>query len=366
MFYASTTRGQEMVMIPFIALILVSAYYSPETSKIRYMMIIIIFAILLRYAFHPEILHDPSRLAQEWLYLLGISIVPVYGSLLALRRSKNYRLIKNLLQKNHRTVQRLNLANRKLLKMHTATKSRNKDLERELDKARNIQQHLLPKNLPHLRHAQISAIYEPANFVGGDFYDIRCTQNGDVIVILIADVFGHGVPASLVAAMTKVLLDQILWYQMAPCEVLHNINKSLYMKTAGHLLSIFIIQIDYQTMQLRFANAGHPEPAIFSQQNNTNRCLASGPLIGLLQDPSFEEKTLSFRKGENLLLFTDGISDVYNSQKTSLGEENLIRIAAKMDKNDPEQWIQQVYQAAKLFSKSQPIEDDITMLGIRL
>lgn len=366
LFYSTTYKGQEIVLIPFITLILVSAYYSPRTTKIRYIIYVLLFAILLRYLIHPEILTDTQKFYREWLFIIGIAIVPVYGSRLALRRAHNYELIHNLFNKNRKTLQRLNLANSKLIKVHNITKNRNKDLERDLEKARDIQQILLPKNLPFLQNAQISTIYEPANLVGGDFYDIKCTQNSDTLMILIADVFGHGVPASLVAAMTKVVMDQIHWHDMAPCEVLHNINRALYQKTAGHLLSIFIIQIDYTTMRLRFANAGHPEPVLFRKFNSTQNCSASGPLIGLLQEPHFEEGSLPFQRGDNLLLFTDGITDVFNSKKISLGEENLLRIASKINKENPQHWVEEIYQAAKIYSSSKYIEDDITLLGVRL
>lgn len=364
LFYAFSYKGQELVLIPFLSLVIVSAYYSPDTTKIRYIYLILFLAIVTRYFMWPQLIQDKFILIQEWIYILAISTIPLYMSALAVRRQKNYQLIERLLASNRKAVQELNRTHKELSDNHDQTINRNKDLERDLAKAKTIQQQLLPLTLPEQFAQHVSIIYQPANQVGGDFYDIRMNHKKQLMVIL-ADVFGHGVPAALVASMTKIVLDNIHWQELPPASVLAKLNEHLFNKTANLLISAFIIQIDIEYHKLRYANAGHLYPLLIGEQKR-EIIQAPGPLIGIFEDSEFSERERSYQSNDHLLLYTDGATDIHDRNNQSLGEDMFFKLAEKMEHRNIELWLSHIYRGIQLYSAQDAFEDDVTLIGIQL
>src|SRR5215213_10972140 len=133
-------------------------------------------------------------------------------------------------------------------------------LEQELSMARDIQQALLPKDLPQLEGWKISRHYQPAREVGGDFYDFLELEDGRLGLVM-GDATGHGMPAALVMATTRGMLRAVVRSSESPGEVLARVNEALVAEIPpSTFVTCFYGVLDPKDGHFRYANAGHNLP----------------------------------------------------------------------------------------------------------
>ena len=162
-------------------------------------------------------------------------------------------------------------------------------IEQELRVARLIQQTLLPQKLPALDGWSITAHYQPARAVGGDFYDFIPFPDGK-IGFIVADVTDKGVPAALVMATTRTLLRAAAERLVSPSAVLERTNDVLVQEIPPKMfVTCFFAMLDPATGHLRFANAGHDVPYHYTSAG-VRELRATGMPLGLLPGMNYEEK----------------------------------------------------------------------------
>lgn len=179
-------------------------------------------------------------------------------------------------------------------------------LHMELDAARTIQQSLIPVVPPDLAQATIAARYRTMQIVGGDFYDFRTGHN--TLGVLMADVSGHGIPAALIVSMVKLAF----WLQKdqlpEPGSLFSRMNDILLDNIRGEFVTGCYVWIDFERMQLKTSNAGHPPLLVWkSRANLLVQLRPHGRLLGLLPDPEFEVDDLDLDPGDRIILYTDGV-----------------------------------------------------------
>src|ERR1700723_3126740 len=130
-------------------------------------------------------------------------------------------------------------------------------IQREMDKARQIQLSILPFQIPPIQHLDIAARYVPMTSVAGDFYDFIVIDEKR-IGILVADVSGHGMPAALISSMLKIALAGQTANALDPARVLDGLNQALCGKFEGHFVTAIYIVIDTEKRSITYAGAGHP------------------------------------------------------------------------------------------------------------
>ena len=180
-------------------------------------------------------------------------------------------------------------------------------LDHELRTARQVQQSLLPTELPRPQGAELAARYFPMEAVGGDLYD--CIQVDDHrFGVLVADVSGHGIPAALIASMVKTAAAAQRHVAHDPSQFLVGINARLVGQLDGHFVTAAYLYVDLEAGRLLHASAGHPPPVLHTPgQPDVEELGESGLILGFLEQPEFPTTERALTGGERLVLYTDGV-----------------------------------------------------------
>jgi phosphoserine phosphatase RsbU/P len=199
--------------------------------------------------------------------------------------------------------------------------------DEELREAREIQNRLLPKELPKVADYEIAAMTRPAHCVGGDYYDVVRVSERET-VFSIADVAGKGLPAALLMSNLQAAVKPLLRQNLAPRELCHRLNRILCEVTPlGKFVSFFCGVLDSQEDRLVYCNAGHNPPIVVRGRDAAIELNAAGAVLGQFPDWVYEQSEIRLQSGDALLLFTDGLIDAFNEKEEPFGEASLVRIA---------------------------------------
>lgn len=243
------------------------------------------------------------------------------------------------------------------------------ELSKELEIARTVQDGLLPKELPNIVSMDIASAYIPTGKVGGDLYDILITKDRK-IALLIFDVSGHGVPAALIAAMSKMLFTYYLEKGGSPAQIFSEINLRLckYIQT-GHYITAFLGIIDPSNNTMTYSRAGHVLPIIYRNKSKEITYLhADSIFIGhpsLVDIAKYNEESINLEWQDKLLLYTDGITESINPEGEMYSLNHLNEIVRKSGDADPDTFIKNIVKDNENFRKGHELEDDFTLLCIQ-
>lgn len=244
-------------------------------------------------------------------------------------------------------------------------------IKNDLAIAGEIQQTILPRSFPPFPEltevVDIYASMTPAKDVGGDFYDFFQIDD-EHIGLVIADVSGKGVPASLFMAVSRTLLRATALRGVSSAECLTYANKLLCKESLDSMfVTVFYGIYHYKTGMMDYTNAGHNPPYLL-RGGRTVECLpvASNFVVGVFDDIEFESNTLTFGIGDTLLLYTDGVTEAFNDKREQFSESNLQDILASMhESSSAKEVVTSVLQSVKTFSGDYPQSDDITLLSLQ-
>ena len=244
-------------------------------------------------------------------------------------------------------------------------------IKNDLAIAGEIQQTILPRSFPPFPEltevVDIYASMTPAKDVGGDFYDFFQIDD-ERIGLVIADVSGKGVPASLFMAVSRTLLRATALRGVSSAECLTYANKLLCKESLDSMfVTVFYGIYHYKTGMMDYTNAGHNPPYLL-RGGRTVECLpvASNFVVGVFDDIEFESNTLTFGIGDTLLLYTDGVTEAFNDKREQFSESNLQDILASMhESSSAKEVATSVLQSVKTFSGEYPQSDDITLLSLQ-
>ena len=236
-------------------------------------------------------------------------------------------------------------------------------LENELAIAREIQTSILPTGNPEITNLLISAAYRPMTAVAGDFYEfIPVDQNR--VGFLVADVSGHGVPAALVAAMTKVAMQSLLHCAQQPREVLRGLNRILTSQQRGRLISAAYLWLDLETGKGLYSSAGHP-PLLRWRNGALERIESNGILIGVLRDVEYPVCEIQFAAGDRFLLYTDGVIEPENAAGDPFGDRKLEEVIRRNESRSPSDLSGDLLSEVRRWQPpSMTQQDDITLIII--
>jgi serine phosphatase RsbU (regulator of sigma subunit)/anti-sigma regulatory factor (Ser/Thr protein kinase) len=195
-------------------------------------------------------------------------------------------------------------------------------MEQELEVARLIQQHFLPKQVPALDGWHLGAYYRPAREVGGDFYDFIELPDG-LVGIVIGDVTDKGVPAALVMAATRSVLRATAQRLVSPGAVLLHVNELIYPDTPPNMfVTCLYAVLDPTSGHLRYANAGHDTPYVHTR-TGVVELRARGMPLGAMPDMVYEEREADLALGDHVVFYSDGLVEAHNSQRQMFGFPHL-------------------------------------------
>jgi phosphoserine phosphatase RsbU/P len=198
--------------------------------------------------------------------------------------------------------------------------------EEELRRAREIQQSLLPKEIPQLPGFEVAGAWRPALAVSGDYFDVF-PLDGHRLCICIADVVGKGVSAALLMAHAQAAVRALSRQSDSPAALCSRVNKLLCENLAmGKFVTFFYAILDSETRTLEYCNAGHPYPILMS--NGRSRALdKSGAVLGVFPTWTYENGAVTLEPQDRLLLFTDGIAEAEGADAQEFGEINIAEFA---------------------------------------
>lgn len=232
----------------------------------------------------------------------------------------------------------------------------------QMQKAREIQQHLLPNGVT-LPHLQTAHAFEPADDVGGDYYDFLPVSDGTWLICL-ADVTGHGVPAAMGAAILKTLL--VAESGSNPFELraaLKNINCRFANATLpGNFASMFLGRWNPKNLELTYACAGH-EPAILLRASGRSEDLEStGLLIGIDTNADWELVTVQLSHEDRLLIFSDGATESQDKEGRLFGRSQLCQTLASMSDSSLSSAVTALCRKVAEHRGNDPAHDDLTLV----
>lgn len=235
--------------------------------------------------------------------------------------------------------------------------------------ARTLQVSLLPRPLPEIPGARLAARFLPAgdlNEVGGDFYDVFPTAP-DAWTAIVGDVSGKGAGAAALTALTRHTLRAAALLGRSPAENLTLLNRAMQHESDERRFCT-VVQADVRPWQdggiaLRFANGGHPPPLLLRGDGTVADVDAGrGPLVGVLRDPRYREATRALGRGDVLLLYTDGVTEIRTSD-VEFGERHLRTVLAE-HAGAPAQAIVDAVARRALELQDGRQRDDIALLAI--
>lgn len=240
-------------------------------------------------------------------------------------------------------------------------------IRRQLKIASEVQRRLTPAKPPNLDGFDIAAVYTPCYELGGDFYDFISLPPNNLGVV-ICDVAGKGIPASLLMASLRATLraHALNIYDMSA--VLDKVNKTFCADTLmSEFATMFYGVLDYRSRSFTFTNAGHCPPILF-RDGQVRELATGGGLLGINPTLQYAHNHLTFRSGDVLLMFTDGLTEALNHKDEGFGRDRIIKAAnVAIGENRPAAHIaRHIIWEMRRFVGLQSKFDDLTVLVLKV
>lgn len=242
-------------------------------------------------------------------------------------------------------------------------------LEEELRIARSIQLRLLPKDYLDTDEFEIAAVNIPAQEIAGDYFDYFY-RPGKQLTVLVADVSGKGASAAFYMAELKGVMNYLETRDLSPREMIAESHKSL-LPTFDKVtyITVNLVRVELKKRRLTLARAGHTPAILYdSRTRECREILPTGPAIGLnnFEEKSIEEFSQTYRKGDLLFFFSDGLSEMMNPEGESLGLERLMEVLRRYADAPADEIRQRILDCAIDFSQSKNSHDDLTFVVIKM
>ncbi len=241
-------------------------------------------------------------------------------------------------------------------------------IDKELEFAKQIQYSALPAVFPPFPNRNDFEIYAKmvtAKEVGGDFYDFYMLGDS-TLAFMIADVSGKGIPAAMFMMQAKTIIKDLAESGLELSEIFMTANKKLCENNdAGMFVTAWMGILDLKTGRLKFVNAGHNPPLVRQADGEFVYLKArSGMVLAGMDGIKYRQNELQLTPGDQIFLYTDGVTEATNDKNELYGEERLLSLANKNITKTPQQLIAAVKDDVDVFVGDAPQFDDITMLAV--
>lgn len=234
-------------------------------------------------------------------------------------------------------------------------------LEKELQIARDLQQSLIPADIPTTESAEFSTMFEPSAAIGGDYFDILRLDDRRLVVV-IADVSGHGLPTGLRMAMLKAALVILVEQGLPATEILRRLSAMI---SAGSERRFFVTAtiavVDLARGEMELTNAGHP-PTYLVRGSRVREILLPGNPLGALGE-SFGQETIALEDSDVVVWLSDGLIEALDPAGEPFGYDRL-REALQGEADSAEKVRERLLSAVEHHSGGQPASDDKTLVAM--
>ena len=335
------------VMISMMALIdiLLLIFFIPSLGVLRHIEIKVIEPIL-SFAKIEDFIHENEKIESEGLVNIYSKYVNEETEIGTLARSY---------------TELINFNNNYIENIHEIEGEKER-IKAELDIARKIQSANLPTEALLDDDFIVNGYSHPAKEVGGDFFDYYMLDE-DNLAIVIGDVSGKGVPAAILAMISQVMIKHILSEERDPSKALYSLNNELCEKNSETMfLTLWLGIFDNANKRLTFSNAGHNPPLIKENGEFKYMNIDSGLVLGIMENFEYEKEEIELE--DELVIYTDGITDANNNDNEMYGEDRLLNFfnGFKSDE-DP---IRPLLNDILDFTKEEEQFDDMTLIYLKV
>ena len=241
-----------------------------------------------------------------------------------------------------------------------------KNFREEMALVREIQASLRP-NFSDLKGFDIAYAILPAEELSGDFLDSFIAK--DMHQIVLCDVSGHGIASSYIGTEIKRIFRMLSANGSKPSTIIKGVNETITedLKNSRYLSTVAICRIDQESESITYAAGGHPPSFYYSSDKGLcDPVHPKGPIVGFVPDVEYEDITIEMKKDDCLLLYTDGITEAFSEDgSTMYDEERLIDIYVENADKSALDIIYSILDSVYQFSNFSKQHDDITLVCIK-
>ena len=240
-------------------------------------------------------------------------------------------------------------------------------VRKEIEIAQEVQAMLFPRKLPNDAHLAMERTYVPHTEIGGDYYDV-VEIDADRLLLCVADVSGKGVPASLLMSNFQAGLRTLLRQGVELVTIVPELNHLLFRNSGGEkFITAFLGIYDRRTRVLHYVNAGHNDPLLLAD-NGTVKPLKDGTvMLGIMEElPLLRVGQVEISPQSLLLLYTDGLTEVFDADNNEFGEEGVLSVLRRCRYLPLPKLHQELMSSINTFSAhNEQFADDVTILSCR-
>lgn len=257
------------------------------------------------------------------------------------------------------------LGQQRLLLAEAAQQQRD-ELAVEIQLAAEVQQSILPRSVPAIPRFDVAARMYPAKTVAGDYYGFFELPDGSVALV-IADVSGKGVAAGLLMPSIEIALRLDSPRHARTHELIEGFNGVVCQLTGGaRFISLFYGRLWPVSGRLEFTNAGHNPPLLLRTDSPTKELLSGGPVLGVVPQARYEDEVLELKKGDLLVLYTDGLVEAENSEGEFYSAQRLEAVARSHIHETADKISEAIYASVTEFRANRALDDDATLIVARV
>jgi len=239
-------------------------------------------------------------------------------------------------------------------------------LEWELKQARRIQVGLFPDTLPEVQGYELFAGNIPSRGVSGDYYEVSERADGGECVLLVADVAGKGMAASLLTGYLDALASVPIEAGMDPHEVFHQISGKFYRRTPDNrFATVFLAVLEPEAGRILYASAGHDPGLIIRKDGSVVQLPSTGLPLGIVVDAEYRSQAESLDPGDLLVLYSDGYTEAANPMSEEFGVDRLAASCAGCRTETLERIVETLEGDLATFIEGVAIGDDRTLVLVR-
>jgi sigma-B regulation protein RsbU (phosphoserine phosphatase) len=240
-----------------------------------------------------------------------------------------------------------------------------KKLEEQMQIAKDVQSSLLPAQPPDIEGYDIADLCIPTFEIGGDYYDyIRLDDNNYAIVI--ADVSGDGIPAALIMSAFRALLHSQIKSNNNPSEIMSILNQQIpIVSRKRDFISVFYAILNFKEHICTYTNCGHNPPLLLRSNGKMELLEQGGAALNILEDATFDFDSVKLEPGDQIIFYTDGVTEVFSLNSEEYGVERLKEIVRESKDKSAGEIISNIVKSTKNFSETKLYRDDFTLVVLK-
>jgi sigma-B regulation protein RsbU (phosphoserine phosphatase) len=233
----------------------------------------------------------------------------------------------------------------------------------QMRRARNIQARLLPTNGRSAGGFMVVAAFQPADSVGGDFYDVFRLPDGSTLVTVL-DVSGHGVAAALHTALLRTVLHYESRSNSDPAAIATAMNREFAsVADSGEFATCLLVRL-HDNGDLEYVSAGHDPAAIVNRDGSVRLLSAGGLPLGVLPVEHYASESAKLGCDERLYMYTDGLYEISRPDGTLFGRDRFIELVAELVRGGSDA-PETVVAHIQPYARNDHFEDDVTLLCVK-